>query len=105
MVDGRIDSVHGDLRTTVEGTPDAALASYTLEMQGGKRGLLVNSQNLCGSVHRAYADFSAQNGKTSASKPVVTNSCPKKRHHRKKKGKGHEKKGHHKGHHHKRKQR
>ena len=85
------------MRTTVEGTPDAALASYTLEMQGGKRGLLVNSQNLCGSVHRAYADFGAQNGKTSVSKPVMTNSCPKKAH-------GHRHKGHHKGHHHKRKQ-
>jgi hypothetical protein len=104
VIDGRVDSVHGDLRTTVEGTPDAALASYTLEMQGGKRGLLVNSQNLCSSVHRAYADFSAQNGKTSISKPVVTNSCPKKRHHRKRRGDGHGKKGHHKGHHHKRKQ-
>jgi hypothetical protein len=97
VVVGRIDSVHGELRTTVEGTPDAALSSYTLQMRGGKRGLLVNSQDLCGSVHRAYANFSAQNGKTSASKPVVTNSCPKKAHHKKKKkGKGHKKKGHHK---------
>jgi hypothetical protein len=105
VVDGRVDSVHGDLRTTVEGTPDAALSSYTLEMQGGRRGLLVNSQDLCGSVHRAYADFSAQNGKTSASKPVVTNSCPKKRHHKKKRGDGHGKKSHHKRRHHKREQR
>jgi hypothetical protein len=101
VIDGRVDSVHGDLRTTVEGTPDAALSSYTLEMQGGKRGLLVNSQDLCGSTHRAYADFSAQNGKSAISKPVVANSCPKKRHHHKNKGK----KGHHKGRHHQRKPR
>ena len=104
VVHARVDSVHGDLRATVEGGPDAALASYTLEIWGGKRGLIVNSQNLCGSVHRAYADFGAQNGKTSVSKPVMTNSCPKKAHHHKKKGDGHRHKGHHKGHHHKRKQ-
>jgi len=101
VIDARVDSVHGGLRTTVEGTPDAALASYTLEMRGGKRGLLVNSQNLCGSVHRAYADFGAQNGKSAISKPVVTNSCPKKRHHHKRKAHGHGKKGHPTGRHHK----
>ena len=35
----------------------------------------------------------------------MTNSCPKKAHHKKKKGEGHGKKGHHKRRHHKRKQR
>jgi hypothetical protein len=82
----KIDSVHGGLRSTVEGTPDAPLASYTLHMQGGKKGLLVNSQNLCGAVHRIYASFTAQNGKKSRSKPVLGDSCPKrskkKKHHR-----------------------
>ena len=100
VVVGRVDSVHGDLRTTVEGTPDAALASYTLEMQGGKHGLLVNSEDLCGSVHRAHAEFGAQNGKTSVSKPVMTNSCPKRHHHPKKGGGANSKKGAHAGHHH-----
>jgi hypothetical protein len=82
----KIDSVHGGLRSTVEGTPDAPLASYTLHMQGGKKGLLVNSQNLCGAVHRIFANFTAQNGKKSRSKPVLGDSCKKKKkhkHHRK----------------------
>jgi hypothetical protein len=97
----RIDSVHGALRSTVEGTPDAPLASYTLHMQGGRKGLIVNSQNLCGAVHRAYANFSAQNGKKSRSKPVVGNSCPKKRHRRHRgHGRRHAKKTRHGGHRH-----
>jgi hypothetical protein len=91
----KIDSVHGGLRSTVEGTPDAPLASYTLHMQGGKKGLLVNSQNLCGAVHHAYASFTAQNGKKVRSRPVLGDSCKKT-----KKRKHHRKRRHHAGHRH-----
>jgi hypothetical protein len=93
----KIDSVHGGLRSTVEGTPDAPLASYTLHMQGGKKGLLVNSQNLCGAVHRIFANFTAQNGKKSRSKPVLGDSCKKKKKRKHKHHRKHRHQAHHGG--------
>src|SRR5262249_1133763 len=40
---GKIDSVKGGgIRNTFEAAPDAPVSSFTLTMQGGKKGLLVN---------------------------------------------------------------
>ena len=42
-LDGHIDSVKGGrIRNTFEAVPDAPVTKFTLEMQGGKKGLLVN---------------------------------------------------------------
>jgi hypothetical protein len=69
---GRIDTGKGGgIRTSFEGVPDAAVTSFTLEMQGGKKGLLVNSVNLCKRAHRAVANFTGQNGKVHSFNPVV----------------------------------
>ena len=46
-------------------------------MQGAKKGLIVNSTNLCAHPNRADAQFSGQNGKRDQAKPVVGASCPK----------------------------
>ena len=54
-------------------------------MQGGKKGLLENSKNLCASVNKADVRFTGQNGKTANSTPELSNSCKKKT---AKKGKG-----------------
>ena len=44
----RIDSVgDGRIRSTFDFVPDAPLTKVVLEMQGGKKGLIVNSRNLC----------------------------------------------------------
>ncbi len=75
---GRIDSKNGGIRTTFDAVPDAPVSKFVLTMQGGKKGLLENSKNLCNSVNRADVKFTAQNGKTANSKPVLTNSCKKK---------------------------
>ncbi len=46
---GRIDTVnHGALRTTFESVPDAPVSSFVLNLQGGSKGLLENSETLCG---------------------------------------------------------
>jgi hypothetical protein len=74
---GRVDSANGGIRTTFEGVPDAPVSKFVLEMQGGKKGLLENSVNLCKSTNRATALFDAQNGKVQDFKPVVRNSCKK----------------------------
>ena len=74
---GRIDSFKGGIRTTFDAVPDAPVSKFVLTMQGGKKGLLENSKNLCASVNKADVAFTAQNGKTSNSTPVLTNSCKK----------------------------
>ena len=78
----RIDSVHGGIRATVEDAPDAPLSKVLLKMQGAKKGLIVNSRNLCGSTNRANVEFSGQNGKQFDAKPVLRPECGGKRKHK-----------------------
>lgn len=74
-VSGRIDSVRGGIRTTFEMVPDAPVSKFVLTMQGGrKKGLLVNSQNLCGTVNRAHVAFAGHNGRVDRAQPVLKNS-------------------------------
>jgi uncharacterized repeat protein (TIGR01451 family) len=86
---GRIDSVNGGIRTTFEAAPDAPVSKFTLQMQGGKKGLLVNSTNLCRhpKANRAISEMEAQNGKVFDTEPALANSCKKA-----KKGNKHHKK-------------
>ncbi len=60
---GRIDSKNGGIRTTFSGVPDAPVSKFVLSMQGGRKGLLENSTNICRSTNRASVKFDAQNGK------------------------------------------
>jgi len=78
LVHARIDTTkqHG-LRSTFEVIPDAPVSRFVLEMQGGKKGLLVNSENLCRKTHRANARFVAQNGRQVTLRPVIGNDCKK----------------------------
>jgi hypothetical protein len=72
---GRIDSVGGGIRTTFEGVPDAPVTKFTLEMQGGQKGLIVNSTNICKGKHKATAKLTGQNGRLYEFKPVVKAKC------------------------------
>jgi hypothetical protein len=76
---GRIDSVNGGIRNTFEVVPDAPVSEFTLTMQGGKKGLLVNSTDLCAGANRATAKFSAQNGKSLTLRPAMQSACAKPR--------------------------
>jgi hypothetical protein len=80
---GRIDSFKGGLRTTFDTVPDAPVSSFTLKMKGGKKGLLVNSRELCKSKSRVTVEFEGQNGLKANSKPVLRNSCKKAKKHAK----------------------
>jgi hypothetical protein len=62
--------------------PDAPVTKFTLTMQGGSKGLLVNSTNICKSTNRATVLLDAQNGKTADSNPVVKADCGKGKHHK-----------------------
>jgi hypothetical protein len=81
---GRIDSVqNGRIRNTFEAVPDAPVTKFTLEMKGGKKGLLVNSTNLCKRTNRAIADFTGQNGKKHVFNPVLrARGCSKAKKHK-----------------------
>ena len=45
---GVIDAVNGRNRTTFEGIPDQPVSKFELTLQGGGKGLLVDSKSLCG---------------------------------------------------------
>jgi hypothetical protein len=84
----RIDSIKGGIRSTFEGIPDLPVSSFVLEMEGGRKGLLQNSTNICKGLHKATAEFDGQNGKVADLSPVLRNSkCGKA-----KRGKGRHKK-------------
>jgi hypothetical protein len=87
-VDGQVDSTYhrlpngetiGLLRTTFETVPDAPVSQFTLDLQGGKAGILVNSTGLCVKTNKATAKFTAQNGKAVTLHPVLQVSCHKKK--------------------------
>jgi hypothetical protein len=75
---GRIDSVKGGgIRNTFEAAPDAPVTEFLLTMQGAKKGLLVNSTDVCVGKHRAEVKFTAHNGKRQDTKPALQAKCAK----------------------------
>jgi hypothetical protein len=86
VLDGRIDSVKGRMRTTFDTVPDVPVSKFVLTIKGGKkRGLLVNSTNLCAKKYKVIARFTGQNGKKANQKPKLRTPC--KKHHKKGKSK------------------
>jgi hypothetical protein len=67
----KIDSFKQRLRATVKGAPDAPVSKVVVQMQGGRKGLFVNSRNLCASKNRAQLDFTAQSTKKLTRNPPV----------------------------------
>jgi hypothetical protein len=92
---GRIDSKDGGMRATYDTLPDAPVSKFTLNLFGGKRGLLANSDDAC-KAFAAKAWMAGHNNKAMGSAPKVINpSCkagkkknkhPKKNKHNTKKG-------------------
>jgi hypothetical protein len=60
---GVISSKRGGIKTVFNPLPDVPVKKFILNMSGGKKSLLVNSQNLCGSKHSSVMNLKAQNGK------------------------------------------
>jgi hypothetical protein len=74
-VSGRIDSIRGGIRTTFESIPDAPVESFEITVQGGRKGVLVNSRDICARTYRLNAEFEAQNGKEITLKPKLQANC------------------------------
>ncbi len=78
VLDGRIDSVNGGIRNTFDVIPDAPVSKFTLHMQGGKKGLLVNSTSLCKKDSFAVVKVKGQNGAYANQNPQMQNDCGSK---------------------------
>jgi hypothetical protein len=71
QVHGVISSKHGGLKTVFSEVPDVPVKKFILNMQGGKKSLLVNSTNTCKSPQTAVLNIKGQNGKK-----VTNNQLP-----------------------------
>ena len=64
------------IRTRFVNVPDAPVSRFTMNLFGGtKRGLLVNSRNLCKANRRAKIALTAQNGRSLHLNPTIATSC------------------------------
>jgi hypothetical protein len=79
---GRVDSVNARLRTTFETVPDVPVSKFSLSLYGGKRGLLVNSESLCGRRSFAVVQTIGQNGAVVDSKSKLQTACGSKARHK-----------------------
>ncbi len=74
---GRVDSVNGGIRNSFDFVPDVPVSEATFNFFGGKKGLLVNSRDICNGTFRATAKFQAQNGDALTLHPPLKSACSK----------------------------
>jgi hypothetical protein len=60
---GVISSAKARIKTVFYPVPDVPVSKFVLTMKGGKKGLLVNSRDLCDRPNFSFLNFKAQNGK------------------------------------------
>ncbi len=60
---GVISAAKARIKTVFYPVPDVPVSRFVLTMKGGKKGLLVNSRDLCARPAFSFLDFRAQNGK------------------------------------------
>jgi hypothetical protein len=72
---GHVDSVNGRLRTTFSPLPDAPVSLVRFDLLGGQKGLLVNSEGLCGHKKRLTVSMAGQNGDARHSRPRLQAQC------------------------------
>jgi hypothetical protein len=75
---GRTDSIRGGIRTTIDFVPDAPFTKAVVALQGGNKGLLVNSRNICDRVYRATVRYTAHNNMTHTARPALRARCGRK---------------------------
>ena len=103
VLDGRIDSYKGGIRTTFTKIPDLPVSKFVINLPGGKHGLLQNSTNLCKENVKGIIRLVAQNSRKSNRHVRIQTPCKAKgkkktkksktaKHHKKHKGSGHKQK-------------
>jgi hypothetical protein len=79
---GRVDSVDARLRTTFEGLPDAPVEMFTLRLMGGSKGLVTNSESLCGGKKKATVTMIGQNEVRHSTRSTLHAACGKTARHK-----------------------
>ena len=75
---GRIDSSDkGGLRATFDTLPDAPFTRAVVDLEGGNKGLLQNSEDLCKAKRKAKIKLIGQSGRTTDTQARLTSSCGK----------------------------
>ena len=88
VVNGRISpSGSGGILTQFTNLPDAPIDSFAMTLYGGKRGLLVNSADVCASPPQASVKALGQNNRGAVFTTRLRGQCAKHKHH-KRHGKG-----------------
>jgi hypothetical protein len=67
---------------TFETLPDAPVSHFAMNLLGGAKGLLVNTEGLCGVPKAATASMTGQNGTDQTSKPKLNPACGSSSHKR-----------------------
>lgn len=79
----RIDSTKaGGLRTNFATVPDVPVTRFVLNLAGGKKGLLQNTESLCVSPEKASIQMTGQNGAITNTKKTLQVTCSSARHKR-----------------------
>lgn len=76
-LDAKIDQVRGGMRASFENLPDAPASKFVLTLFGGKRGLLVNSSDICQNPATASVRFLGQNNSGYAPIVPLAGKCKK----------------------------
>lgn len=78
---GVISGKGGGLKTVFHEAPDVPVSKFVLNMRGGKKSLLVNSENICKKKQRAFLNMRGWNNKKVKTKKFKLNitSCGKKK--------------------------
>jgi hypothetical protein len=82
---GWVDSVQkkgteiSRVRTRFANVPDAPVTRFTMNLFGGKRGLIENSANLCKAKRVAKVKLKGQNGRQKNQNLVIATGCKKRR--------------------------
>jgi hypothetical protein len=72
---GQVDAVHARLRTTFPTIPDAPVGRFTVNFLGGSKGLVQNSETLCGAHKKAAVQMTGQNGKNFGQSSELQVAC------------------------------
>jgi len=81
VLDGRIEPAHGGIRAFFDELPDAPIERFVLRLYGGRRGLLVNSSDICAAPPQATVKALGQNNLGRIFQTKLRGRCggPKKR--------------------------
>lgn len=79
QVHGILGSEGGGIKTVFYPTPDVPVSKFILNMDGGKKSLLINSTNLCSKPLSSYMNLKGQNEKKIINKhlPLKVDACKK----------------------------